>query len=143
MTSDRAWYWVAAGVLALGLGNSFANRQMGCIQELTDQVHVVENDLVAQASDQVVRILDVATRFSGQEELRAPQMQVALSRIQSRVACLQTLAAEKQAEMARHEAEKAREEMIENRAVEEICPRQELQEVPVIKVRQMPDDDTI
>jgi len=143
MTSDKAWYWVAAGVLALGLSNSFVDRHMDCVRELTERVQAQENDFLAEASDQVVQFLDVATRFSDQKELRSPQMQVALAKIQSRVACLQTLAAEKQAEMARHEAEKAREEMIENMPVEEICPRQKLQKAPVMKVREMPDDDTI
>ena len=69
MNSEKAWYWVAAGVLALGLSNSLAERQIGLVQGLPDQFQQATDEVTARVSDQAVRFLDVANRLSDRKDL--------------------------------------------------------------------------
>lgn len=142
MTSDKAWYWVAAGVLALGLSNSLADREIGLPRGLADQFQGAQDQFLASASDTAIGFLDSVGRLSDSNDFGNPTVQVSLARVQSRVACLSSMVAERQAELARQEAERAQEVSIEESISGDSCPRQKTQET-VTKVRFIPDDDTI
>jgi len=143
MNSEKAWYWVAAGVLALGLGNSLAERQIGLVQTLPDRFQEAADEFTASVSDQAMRFLDVAGRVSDRDELRRAGAEVALARVQTRVACLQNVVAERQAARARLEEERARVlSLRELPSVREFsCPKHPT--APTVTVRDMPGPDTI
>jgi hypothetical protein len=142
MSREKAWYWIAAGVLALGLSNSLAERQIGLVQGLPDQLQEEADQFTASVSDQAMRFLDVASRMSDRKELGMARAEIALARVQTRVACLRSVVAERQAATARVEAEKVRVISIEELpSVRKLsCPKSQ---TPTVTVRQMPDPDTI
>jgi len=149
MNNDGAWYWVAAGVLALGLSNSLAEKQIVSFQGLPDQVQHVAEDFTANVSDQAVSVLDSAVRFSSGNQLGMDRVGIALARVQTRVACLNTAVAERQAQRARLEAERARWEAERVMVIpfEKVpCAKHfslPKDQTPVVTVRQMPNPDTI
>jgi len=140
--NEKAWYWVAAGVFALGLSNSLAERQIGWARAMPDQLQEAADQFTASASDQAMRFLDVANRLSNRDELGMARAEVALDRVQTRVACLRSVVAERQAATARIEAEKVKVISIGNLpSVRKFsCPKSS---TAVTTVRQMPAPDTI
>lgn len=138
MTSEKALYWVAVGVVAVGLSNSLADREIGWARGLADRFQAAEDQLVASASDQAIRLLDVANRFSRSKDLQTARVQLTLARVQTRVACIRTTVAERQEAMARQE--KARAQAVSSFST--TCPRQKSQET-VTKAHPLPNEDTI
>ena len=46
MTSEKAWYWLAAGVLALGLNGAYQDGQFGWVHGIADR----STEIVERAS---------------------------------------------------------------------------------------------
>jgi hypothetical protein len=143
MDSEKAWYWIAAGVLALGLSNSLAERQIGLIQALPDRFQEAADQFTADVSDQAMRVLDIAGRLSNRNELGMAGAEVALARVQTQVACLRTVVAERQAAAAQVAEERARVRSLgELPTVRKFsCPKSPA--TPTVTVHQMPGPDTI
>jgi hypothetical protein len=143
MNSEKAWYWLAAGVLALGLCNSLAESRIGLVQGIPDQWQETSDQFTASASDQVMRILDVASRLVNRDQLGMAGAELAVARVQTQVACLRNVVAERQAAAARAAAERARSKFLEESpSVRRLsCPK--APSAPVVTVRQMPGPDTI
>jgi len=142
MNSEKAWYWVAAGVLALGLSNSLAERQIGLVQGLPDQFQQAADEVTARVSDQAVRFLDVANRLSDRKDLGVDRAEVVLARVQSRVACMQNAVAARQAARAHAQADRVRVISIEKmRCVRKFTIPEA--PTPILTVHQMPGPDTI
>jgi hypothetical protein len=142
MKSEKAWYWVAVGVLALGLSNSLADREIGWARGLVDRFQAAEDQLVASASDQTSHFLDVASRLCGRNDLQTARVQLTLARVQTRVACIRTTLAERQEAMARQEEERARAVSTDRSTFSTTSPRQKSQET-LTKAHPLPDEDTI
>lgn len=143
MNSEKAWYWVAAGVLALGLSNSLADRQIELVQALPDRFLGLADQFTASVSDRAMRFLDVASRLSNRNELGMAGAEVAVAQVQTRVACLRTVIAERQAAAARVAEERTRAMSLEELPSVKTfsCPKSPT--APMVTVHQMPGPDTI
>jgi len=120
MASDRGWYLVAVGVLALGLGNSLANRRPDWLQSLADRSAAT----IERASAEAERYLAIAQLMLGQGESGFGRAQATLGSLQAHLGIMQANLARHQAEMARLEAADAR--MVTVRQVRQtrvVCPR--------------------
>lgn len=136
MASEKILYWAAVAVLAVFVGNHFANKyDGGCITGR------------AMAADQ--RLSGEVTHFlaMGQVTLgNAPRLagpELAMARVQGRFASLQAGIARQQAACARLEAEQAR--MMALRQMQHIqiaCPRQSVR-VQVFQTPVVTRDGTI
>jgi hypothetical protein len=122
MASERIIYWVAVAVLALFVGNHFANEyEGGCI---ADRAMATVQQLSGEAMHFVAMaqtMLGSTPRFAGPE--------VAAAQVQSQFASMQAGIAQQQAACARLEAQRARMmalEQIQHMRVRVVCPRQRL-----------------
>lgn len=100
MASDRGWYLIAVGVLALGLGNSTLNSHPDWLRNLTDRSAASAERMSAQAE----RYLGMAQILLGRSEASFGPAQSMLGRMQADVGVMQAEVARRQAEMARIEA---------------------------------------
>ena len=94
MASDRVWYWVAVGVLAFGVSNSFINKGAGCFRSFVQQSLALSNHAHGQM------FLSNDADFT--------HAQVAVARAQARIAAAQTRAALQQADIIRLQNQKVR-----------------------------------
>ena len=128
MASEKARYWMAVGVAALFLGNSFMGGH-GLTSRFADCSMVTAQRISGQAMRYAVH----ARVIFGHGEARFVQAQTATARTQTRLAVVQTAMAHREAALARVQAEKIR--ALANRGVVS-CPRQDLMinlpDVPVI-----------
>jgi hypothetical protein len=135
MGSEKAWYWIAVGLLALFVSNNFAARHQGAVRFLaTRSLAAFE-----QVSSHAPRFMETAQMILGRSETRFVRTQATLAQAQTRLASVQTKLACKQAAFARLESEHARIVAMErlDRAV--VCPRTNLRmEIPAL-----PRDGTI
>lgn len=133
MASEKAVYWVAVAVMAVSLGNHFANKyDAGC---LADRAMATVQRLSSEAGHFLAMgqvAFGAAPRFS------TPQ--VAMARVQSGFASIQADIARQQAACARLEAQHARIMALQQmQHIRVVCPRQELNVV----VPQVPGNGTI
>ena len=136
MASEKTVYWVAVAVMAVFLGNHFANkyeggylanRTMAAVQQLSGEAnHFLAMGQVALGS---------TPRFVAPE--------VAMARVQSGFASMQADIARQQAVCARLEAQRARLMALqEMQHIRVVCPRQRVNlEIPQVAV--IPTDGTI
>lgn len=136
MASEKTVYWVAVAVLAVFLGNHFANkyesgclanRAMAAVQQLSGEAnHFLATGQVA---------FGAAPRFT------TPG--VAMAQVQSAFASMQADMARQQAACARLQAQHARLMALQQmQHIRVVCPRQRLNvEVPQVAV--IPTDGTI
>jgi hypothetical protein len=96
MAYEKGWFWMAAGVLALGLNGAYQDGEFQWVHAAAQRsVHAIE-----QASDQASRVIDVAEVMLGRTPASLERTEVALQRVQAKVAC-------KRFEMAQREMAKA------------------------------------
>ena len=128
MASEKALYWMAVGVAALFLGNSFVGGR-----SLTPSVADRSMATAQRISGQAMRYATLAQVIFGRGEAGVVQAQTATARAQARLAVVQAATAHREAAMARIKAERIR--VLASRRVV-ACPRQDLvinlPEVPVI-----------
>jgi hypothetical protein len=89
MTSENAWYWLAAGVLALGLNGAYQDGQFGWVHGIADH----STEMVEQASMRGLTFVTAAEVMLG----RNP---ASLQRMQGKLACKRIEMAERQIDMA-------------------------------------------
>jgi hypothetical protein len=129
MASEKTRYWVAVGVAALFLSNSFVGGRNDWGLRLADRTMAT----VQRISSQSMRYAVLAQVIFGRGEPSLVHAQTATASAQTRLAVLQTAMAHREAALARVQAEKIR--VLANRAVV-ACPRQNLvinlPDVPVV-----------
>jgi hypothetical protein len=136
MASEKTVYWVAVAVMAVFLGNHFANKyQGGCVGDRAVAT-------VQRLSGEVGHFLAMGqVTFGSAPRLVAPEM--AMARAQNGFASMQADIARQQVACARLEAQHARMaalQQMQNMRV--MCPRQRLSfEIPQVPV--IPSDGTI
>jgi hypothetical protein len=96
MTSDKAWYWLAAGVLALGLNGAYQDGEFQWVHRLADH----SARLMERASEEGLRTLATAEVMVGRNPESLARTEATLQKLQMRIAC-------KRIEMARREVDMA------------------------------------
>ncbi len=96
MAYEKGWYWLAAGVLALGLNGAFQDGEFQWVHAAAQRsVRAIE-----RASEQTSRFLDVAQVMLGRTPASLERTEVALQKVQAKAAC-------KRVEMAQREIARA------------------------------------
>jgi uncharacterized protein HemX len=122
MGSEKAWYWIAVGVLALLVTNGFAARHKDDLLRLAEQSQAA----IEQASIPATRLMATAEAMLGRGESRFVRAQSGLAQAETRLASAQTEIECHQAAFARMQAEWARAVAIEQLRSTVICPRPNL-----------------
>ncbi len=99
--SDKAWYWLACGVLALGITNNLATRNVDLPTRMADRAAQVADRLSSRFTGDLERVAWVLGSKSARVSDRA---QVAVDRSQARLDCLRAQLDRHQAEMDRLQA---------------------------------------
>jgi hypothetical protein len=97
MRTDKAWYWLAAGVLALGLNGAYQDGQMDWAHVLVDHA-AASVERVALCGQHFVAMAEV---ILGREPNAFAHTQAAIERVQERVACDRIAQAQRHMAMAR------------------------------------------
>jgi len=97
MRTEKAWYWLAAGVLALGLNGAYQDGQMGWAHVLVDRA-AASVDRVALRGQHFVAMAEV---MLGREPRVFAHTQAAIERVQERIACDRIAQAQRHMAMAR------------------------------------------
>ena len=96
MRSEKAWYWLTAGVLALGLNGAYQDGQLGWAHSLVDRTASV----VARASDRSMNLVTMAEIMLGRIPEASDRTEVALQRVQNKIVCERVAKAQRQIAMA-------------------------------------------
>lgn len=96
MASNKAWYWLAAGVLALGVNGAYQDGELHWVHRLT--CHAAS--LVERASEEGLRMLATAEVALGRNPEALARTEATLQKLQMRIAC-------KRIEMTRREVDMA------------------------------------
>jgi hypothetical protein len=123
MASEKAWYLVALGVLALGVSHSFLNSHADWTRCLADR----SDALVDEVSGQALRYVAVGDLILGRGETGLARTQTVMTRVQTRVAAAETRAARQQAQMVCLRSQRVR--LLVNQRMQRAvvaCPRQKV-----------------
>ena len=131
MASEKALYWMAVGVAALFLGNSFVGGR-----SFAPSIAGRSTATAQRISGQAMRYAMLAQVIFGRGDAGVVQAQTATARAQARLAVVQAATAHREAAMARMQAERIR--VLASRGVV-ACPRQNL----VIDLPEVPAEGTI
>ncbi|MGC2194035.1 MAG: hypothetical protein WA628_05125 [Terriglobales bacterium] len=96
MRSDKAWYWLAAGVFALGLNGAYQDGQLNWAHCLAGRAA----SMVQRVSDQGLRAVALAEMMLGRNPEASGPTEVVLQRIQTKLVCQRVARAERQIAMA-------------------------------------------
>jgi hypothetical protein len=135
MGSEKAWYWMAVGVLALFVSNNFAARHQGEVRCLASR------SLAAfeQVSGHARQLGAMAEMMLGRGETGFARTQTTLARAQTRLASVQTVIAQHEAAFARIQGENDQIITMQELRGTVVCPRQNLRMV----IPQLAQDGTI
>ncbi len=125
MGTEKAWYWIAVGVLALVVSNNFAARHQDEIRCLASRSLAA----VEQASGRATQVMAMAETMIGRGETRFVGAQTALAGTQARLASAQSVIAQHEAALARVQAGHARMAAMQELGGAAVCPRQSLRMV--------------
>jgi hypothetical protein len=103
MISDRAWYFVAAGVLAFGLSHSLLNSGADWVAQVSDRTLASVQQISMGATDCPGR----AQILLGRNHVNIPAVQIKVAQMQARVACRRSVLARHKAEMIRLQTDNA------------------------------------
>jgi len=95
MNSEKGLYWIAAGVLALGVGNSLINKKVEWIACRADRISAVVERVSDRAAESADRALAMADAAFGRGESR-------VARTQAKLACAQARLSRAQAVLDEH-----------------------------------------
>jgi hypothetical protein len=139
MASDKGLYWIALGVLALGLSNSLVNQHTGCFRSLAARAAATAQSLSAKAMD----CMAMADALLGRSQATVARTQAAVDRAQVRMAFVQTAVARRQADVVRA-ANESVEAIARERANRTIvrCPKKTVT-VEIPQPPAIPDEGTI
>src|SRR6476659_7147217 len=110
MTSQKTLYWIAVGVAAIFLGNTFVGGR-----SLTPFVRDRAIARAQQISSQAMRYAMLAQVIFGRGDAGFVQAQTATAATQARLAIVQTAMAHREAALARVQAERIR--LLANRRI--------------------------
>ena len=96
MRSEKAWYWLAAGVVALGLNGAYQDGQLGWVHCLADRAA----GAVERVAERGLRFVTMAEVMLGRSPEAFGRTESALQRIQTRMACDRAAKAQRQMAMA-------------------------------------------
>jgi hypothetical protein len=96
MQSQKAWYWLAAGVLALGLNGAYQDGQLGWVHCLADRVA----GSIERVSERGVHFVTMAEVMLGRSPGTFSRTEAALQKIQSKAACARVARVQRQVAMA-------------------------------------------
>jgi hypothetical protein len=126
MASEKARYWLAVGVAALFLGNSFIGGH-----NLTSRFAERSMATAQRISGQAMRYAALAQVIFGRGEAGFVQTQTTTAHAQTRLAFMQTAMARREAVLAKVQTERIR--VLAHQPV--VCPRQNF----MIKVGDLPE----
>ncbi|HXM22794.1 MAG TPA: hypothetical protein VN948_16165 [Terriglobales bacterium] len=138
MGSEKAWYWIAVGVLALFVSNNFAARHEGEVRCLASRSLAA----VEQVSGHAAKFMAMAELMLGRGETRFVRTQTVLAGAQTRLASVQTAIARHEAAFARVQAEHAQMVTMQQLGRTVVCPRQNLR-IVIPELPSMRTDGTI
>jgi len=96
MRSQTGWYWLAAGVLALGLNGAYQDGQLGWVHCLADRAAAV----FEQASDRGLRAVTMAELMLGRSPEALGRTEAAFQKLQSKMVAQRVAQAQRQIAMA-------------------------------------------
>ena len=96
MASEKAWYWLAAGVLALGLNGAYQDGQFGWVHGFAER----STEMVERASMRGLSFVTVAEAMLGRNSEPMGWSEATLRSMQGRMACKRIEMAERQIDMA-------------------------------------------
>jgi len=146
MATEKGMYWLAVGILAIGLNSTLQKHEIQWAHEFATHARAVAGTVAQRGLDYAI----MAEAMLGRDPADSPRLQAALGRLQGKTARMQANLARQQAQrdvlQARLDAEKMRFEVdrhefrhsMKNFQQVEMCPRQITVRVPEIKV-QVPD----
>lgn len=100
--SEQAWYWIAAAVLVLGISSEVASRPNSFSHVACNLLATIE-----RTPGPVGRIVALAETTLGRNDSEIQTGQLAMVRIQSRLAEVQARLDRRQAEIMRRQSERA------------------------------------
>jgi hypothetical protein len=103
MASEKGWYWLAAGVLALGLNGAYQDGQFGWAHSIADR----SLEVVERASGRGMGFVTAAEVMLGRNPAAVGQMEAALGRMQGKMACKRVEMAERRIDLARMQSDLA------------------------------------
>lgn len=96
MASEKAWYWLAAGVLALGLNGAYQDGQFGWVHEMAGR----SADVMERASLRGMSFVTAAEMMLGRGPEVAGWSNAAVQRMHEKMACKRMEMAERSIDMA-------------------------------------------
>jgi hypothetical protein len=93
MRSEKAWVWLAAGVVALGLNGMYQDGQLGWAHKLSCRVERFAD----QISERGLRYVAMAEIMLGRSPETFGRTEAALQRIQTKLGCQRTTMAQRMA----------------------------------------------
>jgi len=150
MATEKGMYWLAVGILAIGLNSTLQKHEVQWAHELAARARVAADSVAQRGLDYAI----MAEAMLGRDPAESPRLQAALGRLQAKTARIQAELSRQQAQrdvlQARLEAQKMRLDF-DRHAVEfngrsmrdfrpevEMCPRRIHVQVPNVNV-QVPD----
>src|SRR5215470_14370564 len=103
MASDKAWYWLAAGVLALGINGAYQDGEFQWAHRIADRSAV----MVQQVRNEGCRLVAIAETLLGRDSSGVERAQDQLARVQDRLSHRQMERMQRQMEMAQYQVERA------------------------------------
>ena len=131
MTSEKGWYWVAAGVLAIGLSNGFSSRPADWVQRAKDHALLAAQQVSIQLVSHVEQATGLVCR---RQSVEAPSPDVLTAQIDAQLARAQAQMARERAAMARVQAEQVRIAVADSaQQVVVACPRESIRvQIPTV-----------
>jgi len=96
MRSQTGWYWLAAGVLALGLNGAYQDGQLGWVHCLADRAAAV----FEQASERGLRAVTMAELMLGRSPETLGRTEAGVQKLQSKMVAQRVAQAQRQIAMA-------------------------------------------
>jgi hypothetical protein len=97
MASDKAWYWLAAGVLALGLNGAYRDGQFGWAHQFADR----STEIVERAEMRGLGLVTAAEVMLDRNPEAVGRMEGSLGRMQAKMACKRIEMATRRIDIAR------------------------------------------
>lgn len=97
MASEKAWYWLAAGVLALGLNGAYQDGQFGWAHVIADR----STEMVERASMRGLALVTATEVMLGRNPEAVGRMEASLGSMQGKLACKRIEMAERRINLAR------------------------------------------
>jgi hypothetical protein len=108
MRTEKAWVWLTAGVLALGLNGAYQDGQFAWAHRLADR----STAMVQEVRDQGCRLAAMAELILGREPSTIARAQDQLARMQDRLSQKQMDRMQRQLEMAQLRIDRAAQRMV-------------------------------